>query len=157
MPRLTGKNAALYISTNNGSTWGWVGDLYEWVLEFRTITFPTSIKGSAFDRRTPSHLEGRLNARRYVQATSVLAASVVGASPSTDAGTHNFVPGIRLQWAVVAVDPGFPTGGNPGTFTTNTTVKAQGTGYVDRGHIGAPRTQIEDDFELQADTLVTFQ
>lgn len=157
MARLTGKNGALYISANNGSTWSWVGDLYEWRLDLRTITFAVSIKGSATDRRQPSHLEGRLTARRYVQSTGALAPNVVGASPTTDAGTHNFVPGVRLQWAVVAVDPGFPSGGNPNTFSTNANVKAQGTGYVDQGHFGAPRTQVEDDFELIVDTLDVMQ
>lgn len=152
MPRLTGKNGALYVSITDGASWLWVADLYEWMLDVRTITFPGSIKGDRFDRRVPSHSEGRLTARRYVTATSVLAVLAVAANNVIGAG-NVFTTGQRLAWAVVAVDPNFPQGGSPSTFDNNPAVKAQGTGYVERGHLGAPRTQIEDDLEVILDTL----
>jgi hypothetical protein len=153
MPRLTGKNAALYLSFNDGSSWAWVADLYDWVVEIQLITFAASIKGDRFDRRVPSHLEGRLTARRYVQSTSVLAASILAANNQLD-GSFAFSEGQRIQWAVVGVDPAFPTAGDASGFSGNANTKVQGTGYVDRAHLAAPRTQLEDDFEIQIDTLV---
>lgn len=156
MARQTGKNGALYICANTGSpaSFAWVGDLYDWVVEVRTITFPVSIKGDTFDRREASHGEGRLTARRFVQTISVLAPLAALAIPTLDVSTKAFTLGYRVNWAVMGVDSGFPTGGDPANFDTSL-FSAQGAGYVDRGHMGAPRDRLEDDFEMIIDRLVS--
>jgi len=157
---LTGKNAALYVSINDGTSFAWVADLYEWVAEIRLVTFAGSIKGDRFDRRVPSHLEGTLTARRFVEnvlANLALSNLIVAANNAIDGSTHAFTEGQRLQFAVVGADEGFPAGGNAANFTSASTLgpKIQGTGYVTRAHVGAPRERIEDDFELIMDSLVS--
>jgi hypothetical protein len=161
MARLTGKNAALYISPDGVATFAWVADLYEWVAEIRLVTFASSIKGDRFDRRTQSHLEGTLTARRFVEnvlANLALANLIVGANNVIAAGpSFAFTQGNRIQFAVVGADQGFPAGGNAANFTSVSTLgpKIQGTGYITRAHVGAPRERIEDDFEMILDTLVS--
>jgi hypothetical protein len=166
MARLSGKNAALYVCLPaTPTTFVWIADLYDWVVEVRTITLAARIKGDRWDRRVPSHGEGKLTARRYVNDISptditgvgvgaaVLAPLAVNAIPTIAASTFAFTSGYRVQWAVMGVDSGFPAGGNPANFNA-ALFSAQGTGYVDQGHQGAPRVQLEDDFAMIIDTLV---
>lgn len=137
--RLVGKRASLLI---NSSGWNYVADLYDWNLEVETVTFEASIKGEVAERHVPSHIRGRLTARRYVQSVAALANNVITAA----------VNGTRLDWAIVGVDTIPPT---PANFSGNAAIKAQGTGYVTRGTIAAPRGAITDDWEMTLDTVPT--
>jgi hypothetical protein len=58
--------------------------------------------------------------------------------------------GARLDWAVVSLDAVPP---DPSAFSGNTSGKAQGTGYITRATMGAPRGMVTDDFEMTLDTL----
>lgn len=158
MARLSGKDAALYLSANAGSTWAWVPDLYDITLDVPQITYAARIKGDRIVRRVPSHLgECKLSARRWVTATSALAALTFTYLNSIDGSTHAFTEGVRVEWAIVGVDPNFPTGGDPAGFSSNSNIKAQGTGYLQSGHIGFPREHIEDDCVIAVDTLLSLQ
>ncbi len=153
MPRFTGKNAALYLSTDGGSTWAWIPDVYEIVLETPLVIFTARIKGDVIARRVPSHLgEATLAVRRFVTGLSQLAARAILANNSFN-GSLVFAEGQRLSWAIVGADPAFPTAGDPAGFTGNANIKAQGTGYVERGRYGFPRDRIEDDFTIAVDTI----
>jgi hypothetical protein len=165
MARQTGKNAALFVCYPlTATTFVWVADLYDWVLEVRAITLPCRIKGDNWDRREPSHGEGKLTARRYVNdvasitgvgaGAAALAPLAFNAIPSIAATTFAFTLGYRVNWAILGFDSGFPVGGNPTHFDSNL-FSAQGTGYVEQGHQGAPRAQLEDDFSLIVDTLMS--
>jgi hypothetical protein len=135
--RIVGKRAALYVFSGS---WNYVADIFDWTLEVETVVENASIKGDIAERQSPSHTRGRLTARRYVQGTLALANNVVNAA----------VNGTRLDWAVVTVDTIPPTTSG---FTTNSFAKAQGTGYVTRGTLSAPRGMVIDEWEMTLDTV----
>ena len=135
--RLVGKRASLLIYSGS---WSFVADLYDWTLEAETVVYDAAIKGDLWERQIPSHGRGRLTARRYVQTTLALANNVLNAA----------VSGTRLDWALVVLDTIPPT---PAYFSGNTNAKMQGTGYVTRGTVAAPRGAVQDDWEMQLDTL----
>src|SRR5438046_2238673 len=137
--RIVGKRAALYVFSGS---WGYVADLHDWTVEAETVTHDVSIKGDVAERMIPSHTRGRLTAKRYVQAGLALANNVINAA----------VNGTRLDWAVVSVDTIPPTVTG---FTGNAFAKIQGTGYVTRGTVNAPRGPVVDEWELTFDTVPT--
>jgi hypothetical protein len=135
--RIVGKRAALYVYSGS---WNYVADIFDWSVECETVTLDASIKGDVAERMIPSHTRGRLTARRYVQAGLALANNVVNAA----------VSGTRLDWAVVSVDTIPPTVSG---FTGNAFAKIQGTGYVTRGTVDAPRGPVVDGWEVSFDTV----
>jgi hypothetical protein len=135
--RIVGKRAALYVFSGS---WNFVADLFDWSVEVETTTADASIKGDVAARMIPINTHGRLTAKRYVQSTLALANNVVNAA----------VSGTRLDWAVVSVDTIPPTVSG---FTGNAFAKIQGTGYVTRGTVSAPRGPVVDEWEVQLDTV----
>jgi len=136
MPRIVGKQGSLLLFLLGA--WNYVADIYDWQLAYEMVTLDASIKGDSAQRLEISHGQGRLTAKRYVQVGGAFALG------------DTITAGVRLDWAVVTVDTVPPT---PTGFSGNISAKAQGTGYVVRATMGAPRGMVQDDFELQLDTL----
>jgi len=139
MARVTGKAAAMYV--NNGGGWAYVADLYDWVCDTELVLLDASIKGDSAERHMVSHTRGRLSAKRYIENAGVAALG------------DFLTPGVRLDFAVVVLDPALPGTPAPTGFSTNTTAKIQGTGFVTTSHITAPRGMATDEVEIQMDTV----
>ncbi len=142
MARLTGKDAALYLYVS--SSWTYAADLYDWTCDTDETLLECRMKGDLAMRYMPSHTSGRLSAKRYVEVggTTFLGALLT--------------PQVRLDFAVVIRDPAlFAQSGapDPTSFSGNASGKIQGTGYVTKSHVNAPRGLSTDEFELTFDTV----
>ncbi len=142
MARLTGKDAALYLYVS--SSWTYAADIYDWTADTDLALLECRIKGDGAMRHMASHTSGRLSAKRYAEVSGTLALGEL------------LTPGTRLDFAVVIRDPAlFAQSGapDPTTFSGNASGKIQGTGYVTKSHVNAPRGLATDEFELTYDTV----